>query len=459
MRRYAALFALVASTSALVSGCGSIGETPKNSGKTTVVVIQQEGAVGEAGAIDQGLVAEYNKVLDNPGSYEFNKTDNFTPAGTYSYAVFDITGDNVPELMLKADVKDYYAPVTVFSRGADGTVTNTKDVVISGVASAGGGRASVFAAGSGKGIYQALWDSRNPDAAVQAYELDGQNLTKQGQESKILLSTLPDDEHQQITWVPANDRSGVQALRTPLASTKDPQGNMGNAPAGLGQPHGNAAPSGTCGSAGGFGVDADGSTTSCEFAKSIAEAVSSSQTKTGIFAVQASSPITGQSYTMNCSESSGTTVCRGGNNAVVTLKTAGSANSPKQTAGSVVLEGTVVLKHPSELMNGKPTPNGEPESNEYILLWFDTPREVTGQKSGTPNGTTTNQTYGVSLGKKESFKYGSPSDSTGPWRQYVGKRIRITTTTEALWYQSDAGMPLSAVRLDNKGSFTVETLP
>ncbi|MDU0479350.1 hypothetical protein QVA66_08870 [Staphylococcus chromogenes] len=262
--------------------------------------------------------------------------------------------------------------------------------------------ASVFASGSGKGIYQALWDSRNPDAAVQAYELDGQNLKKQGPESKIPLSTLPDNEHQQITWVPSDDRSGVQALRTPLASTKYPQGNMGNAPAGMGLPQANVAPSGTCGSAGGFGVDADGSTTSCEFAKSVAEAVSSSQAKTGSFTVQASSPITGQSYTMNCSESSGTTVCRGGNNAIVTLRTAGSANSQKLTAGSVVLEGTVVLKHPSELMNGQPTPNGEPESNEYILLWFDTPREVTGQKSGTPKGTTrTNKTYGVSLGKKE----------------------------------------------------------
>lgn len=54
-----------------------------------------------------------------------------------------------------------------------------------------------------------------------------------------------------------------------------------------------------------------GPNTSCSFAANVA------QNYTGPGADYASSPVTGQDYTMNCTESSGTVTCTGGNNASV----------------------------------------------------------------------------------------------------------------------------------------------
>ncbi|MGO9779995.1 MAG: hypothetical protein ACLPQY_09550 [Streptosporangiaceae bacterium] len=54
-----------------------------------------------------------------------------------------------------------------------------------------------------------------------------------------------------------------------------------------------------------------GPNTSCSFAANVA------QNYTGPGADHASSPVTGQDYTMNCTESAGTVTCTGGNNASV----------------------------------------------------------------------------------------------------------------------------------------------
>jgi hypothetical protein len=70
------------------------------------------------------------------------------------------------------------------------------------------------------------------------------------------------------------------------------------------------APAALSGTDCGDGVYA-GPNTSCSFAANVA------QNCTGPGADYASSPVTGQDYTMNCTESSGTVTCTGGNNASV----------------------------------------------------------------------------------------------------------------------------------------------
>jgi len=70
------------------------------------------------------------------------------------------------------------------------------------------------------------------------------------------------------------------------------------------------APAALSGTDCGDGVYA-GPNTSCSFAANVA------QNYTGPGADYASSPVTGQDYTMNCTESSGTVTCTGGNNASV----------------------------------------------------------------------------------------------------------------------------------------------
>jgi hypothetical protein len=104
---------------------------------------------------------------------------------------------------------------------------------------------------------------------------------------------------------------------TQVSSTRDGTVAAGSTSLILGaeQTNGNSssavpAPAGLPGTDCGDGVYA-GPNTSCSFAANVA------QNYTGPGADYASSPVTGQDYTMNCTEFSGTVTCTGGNNASV----------------------------------------------------------------------------------------------------------------------------------------------
>lgn len=61
--------------------------------------------------------------------------------------------------------------------------------------------------------------------------------------------------------------------------------------------------------------------TSCEFAEAVAVAMNTNADVHTVHDVQATSPVTGQGYTMRCSpEQNNSYVCRGGDNAVVVLE-------------------------------------------------------------------------------------------------------------------------------------------
>ncbi|AEX46946.1 hypothetical protein [Corynebacterium diphtheriae] len=49
-------------------------------------------------------------------------------------------------------------------------------------------------------------------------------------------------------------------------------------------------------------------------------------------------------------------------------------------------------------------------------------------------------------------------DTTEPWRQYVGKRIRLHVNSDNMWYPSDTGLPLGALRLEEAQDIRIEEL-
>ncbi len=84
------------------------------------------------------LADAYEQVFDDPTAYKFNHPDPYMPSDFYSYALAHVTGDGLPELLLQADVTDYFAPVTVFGKPAGKKLFNARQILIAGTGSGGG---------------------------------------------------------------------------------------------------------------------------------------------------------------------------------------------------------------------------------------------------------------------------------------------------------------------------------
>lgn len=111
-------------------------------------------------------------------------------------------------------------------------------------------------------------------------------------------------------------------------------------------------------------------------------------------------------------------------------------------SGQITLTGTVVDMTTSEIMDGRPSPNGEPESNGYIVLQLDGPQQVTAQKSGAAGQPGTETVSQISLATPTGGSL-SPINWTG----YVGQHVTVTTSVSGMWFPSDTGLPLGMVRL------------
>lgn len=72
------------------------------------------------------IADDLRELFDDPTAYKFNHPDPYTPSGSYSCALADVTGDGLPELLLQADVTDYFAPVTVFGKPAEKQLFNVR---------------------------------------------------------------------------------------------------------------------------------------------------------------------------------------------------------------------------------------------------------------------------------------------------------------------------------------------
>ena len=193
----------------------------------------QEEGNGDASepATDAGLphteaAAEaYTAVLDDPGQYSFTGSGEQDFTGEYLYALADITGDGVPELLLEAVTQHNLNPVRVFSADADGELTSPDDVLIDGAASAGGSRTALSVSPAGDRIYQEQWRSIAPDVDVEAFELRGDNLVSTGETWTYDMQS-PSADLVRIEFHPLSDRGPLEAM----APTTGGTAAGGNAP-------------------------------------------------------------------------------------------------------------------------------------------------------------------------------------------------------------------------------------
>lgn len=113
-------------------------------------------------------------------------------------------------------------------------------------------------------------------------------------------------------------------------------------------------------------------------------------------------------------------------------------------APDVVIEGNVVKKTGAELRPGG-MPNGEDPSSEYILLQLDAPQEFTDYMHA--GSVTTQETDAVSLGINERSPGGYAHAHGGEWSALVGQRVRLTLDPRNVHFQTDASMPMGALRI------------
>lgn len=216
-------------TVALV-GCSDSGDGGNPPTSTVTITSTQGAAPAEeqsepTGSSSLDTVREaYSVVLDDPGQYNFEGGADYNLTGEYEYALVDITGDEVSELLLLAVDTDHINPIRVFSTTGSGSLIAPEDTLISGARGAGGYRAGVSAAPGGDQIFQKEWSSRRPEVSVRGFVLDGDHLLPNGEEFED-SSTAPSNRMVDITFHPVSDRSALESIgQTSDAVTTGAQG-------------------------------------------------------------------------------------------------------------------------------------------------------------------------------------------------------------------------------------------
>lgn len=219
--RICSTVALSLLTTLALVGCSdsSTGDTPPTS--TLTITSTQPVAAAAPEAQDTAEPGNrvrdaYARVLDAPQQYSFTTGADYPLNGEYDYALADMTGDGIPELILRAGSADYLNPVRIFSATESGEITSSDDTLLSGAAGAGGYRVSVYAAPAGDRIYQAEWRSLSPEMAVKAFALDGDRILPTGEELEDNL-TAPSGRMIPFTFHPLTDRAPLDTMEPTLA--------------------------------------------------------------------------------------------------------------------------------------------------------------------------------------------------------------------------------------------------
>lgn len=157
----------------------------------------------------QQAIDAYKDVLDNPENYErdFSDRDDYYPTGTYSYALIEANNDEVPELLLKNDCKEF-SPVTFIAIGKDGKPFASDIALVTGAGSTGS-RANVVASGEGDGIFERAYSSGRPEVPTTHYDFDGKQLTM-GERSEWSQVTGAPADQIELEWYATADASGLK---------------------------------------------------------------------------------------------------------------------------------------------------------------------------------------------------------------------------------------------------------
>lgn len=153
----------------------------------------------------------YTDVLDNPEQYNFQGGAGYNLTGQYQYALIEMTGDDIPELLLVAEGADYISPVRVFSTSEDGALLTSDDTLVSGASSGGGYRARVAESPEGNQIFQVEGNASRAGTTVRGFILEGDRLVPNGVEFQDSM-TAPSESTSTITFYPVSDRSALETI-------------------------------------------------------------------------------------------------------------------------------------------------------------------------------------------------------------------------------------------------------
>lgn len=153
----------------------------------------------------------YTEVLDNPGHYNFQGGAGYNLTGQYQYALIEMTGDDLPELLLVAESADDISLVRVFSTSEEGTLLASDDTLVSGASSAGGYRARVAESPEGNQIFQEEGNASRAETTVRGFTLEGERLLTNGVEFQDSM-TAPSTRLSTITYHPVTDRSALNTI-------------------------------------------------------------------------------------------------------------------------------------------------------------------------------------------------------------------------------------------------------
>ena len=202
-------------------GEGAAG-TSSAAGKTATV---QKGSQAQK---LQTAFEQYTEILDAPAKY-LTALDLDNSSGAYKYALTEMNGDGIPELLFGADDGNGLLNVQVFSADGSGNpfIAPSK-VLLDGVAAGGGTRASIMGSKTGNGIIQVLGSASNPQWYCNRMVLQGSELVESENCDFTFGDSTPvlDGDGAELQWLDVSDRSALQKLAGPAgtAGTKQPAG-------------------------------------------------------------------------------------------------------------------------------------------------------------------------------------------------------------------------------------------
>lgn len=204
-----------------VGGEGAAG-TSSAAGKTATV--QKDSQAQKL----QTAFAQYTEILDAPAKY-LTALDLYNSSGVYKYALTEMNGDGIPELLFGADDGNGLLNVQVFSAdGSENPFKAPSNVLLDGVAAGGGTRASIMGSKAGNGIIQALGSASNPQWYCNRMVLQGSELVKSENCDFTFGESAPvlDGDGAELQWLDVSDRSALQKLAGPAgaAGSKQPAG-------------------------------------------------------------------------------------------------------------------------------------------------------------------------------------------------------------------------------------------
>lgn len=174
----------------------------------------------------QTAFAQYTEILDAPAKY-LTALDLYNSSGVYKYALTEMNGDGIPELLFGADDGNGLLNVQVFSAdGSENPFKAPSNVLLDGVAAGGGTRAFILGSKAGNGIIQALGSASNPQWYCNRMVLQGSELVKSENCDFTFGDSTPvlDGDGAELQWLDVSDRSVLQKLAGPAgaAGAKQP---------------------------------------------------------------------------------------------------------------------------------------------------------------------------------------------------------------------------------------------